>query len=209
MNRHHPSDATLLAHVAGSLPAAHRQVIAIHLACCPVCAADARLLEEAGGALLEGLPAAALAKNSLARILARLDEPSPAPRPVPSPPASPAGALAALATGRWRWTGPGIAMMPLMPRDSTDTRLDLIRVAPGTGLLEHGHRAFETTIVLQGAYDDGVARYQTGDFCEAEDDLDHRPAALPGPDCICLVATTGRLKANGLLGRVVGPLLGL
>ncbi len=209
MIRHHPSEATLLAHIAGSLPAAHRQVIAIHLACCPACAADARLLEEAGGALLEGLPAASLAENSFTRLLARLDEPPPTPRPAPSPPASPAEALAALASGRWRWTGPGIAMMPLMARDSTNTRLDLIRVAPGTGLLEHGHRAFETTIVLRGAYDDGIARYETGDFCEAEEGLDHRPAALPGPDCICLIATTGRLKAHGLLGRLVGPLLGL
>ena len=36
---------------------------------------------------------------------------------------------------------PGIAMMNLLPRDATDSRLDLIRVAPGTALLTHGHTA--------------------------------------------------------------------
>ena len=100
-------------------------------------------------------------------------------------------------------------MMPLMQRDESGTRLDLIRVAPGTGLLEHGHGGFETTIVLQGAYDDGVCRFETGDFGEADQELDHRPAALPGPDCICLIATTAHLKPHGLLGRLVRPLIGM
>jgi putative transcriptional regulator len=205
---HHPSEATLLAHAAGSLAAAHRQVVAIHLALCPACAADLRLLERAGGALLDGLKAAPLDDGALDRMLARLDEPPP-PRPSAPPPASPDAMLAALATKRWRWSGPGIALMPLMARDDSDTRLDLIRVAPGTGLLEHGHRGFESTIVLQGAFDDGVARYRVGDFGEAEGGLDHRPEALPGPDCICLIATSARLQPHSLLGRVVGPLLGL
>jgi len=100
-------------------------------------------------------------------------------------------------------------MMPLMARDASDTRLDLIRVAPGTGLLEHGHGGFESTIVLQGAFDDGIARYETGDFGEAEGGVDHRPAALPGPDCICLIATTSRLKPHSVIGRLVGPLLSM
>jgi putative transcriptional regulator len=100
-------------------------------------------------------------------------------------------------------------MMPLMARDETDTRLDLIRVAPGTGLLEHGHRGFESTIVLQGAFDDGIARYEVGDFGEADGEIDHRPAAVPGPDCICLIATTSRLKPHSVIGRLVGPLLGM
>jgi len=210
MSGRHPSEATLMSFAAGALPAAHRQVVALHLAFCPGCARDVRLLEEIGGALLESLPPEALAEDALTAILARLDEAAPPPRPrAPAPPGSPAEALALLAKGRWRWSGPGIAMMPLMRRDETGTRLDLIRVAPGTGLLEHGHGGFESTIVLQGAFDDGVERYAAGDFGEADSGFDHRPAALPGPACICLIATTARLKPHSLLGCVVGPLLGM
>jgi putative transcriptional regulator len=210
MSGHHPSETTLMAHVAGSLTAAHRQVLSIHIACCPVCTKQVLRLEEIGGALLDGLPPAPLSDDLLSHVLARLDEPLPKPRPATSPPpASPAGALSALATGRWRWTGPGIAMMPLMPRDSSNTRLDLIRVAPNTGLLEHGHGGFETTIVLQGSFDDGKARYEPGDFGEADSGFDHRPVAMPGPVCICLIATTAHLKPHGLLGRLVRPLIGM
>lgn len=210
MSCHHPSDTTLWSHVTGALPPAHRQVVAIHVAFCPVCAAEVRRLEEIGGALLDDLPPAPVAEGSLTRLLARLDEPAPLPgRRSLSPPASPAGVLDSLATGRWRWTGPGIAMMPLMPRDESNTRLDLIRVAPDTGLLEHGHGGFETTVVLQGAFDDGVARYGAGDFGEADSGFDHRPVAMPGPECICLIATSAHLKPHGLLGRLVRPLIGM
>jgi len=210
MTTHHPSETTLWAHVTGSLPPAHRQVIAIHVALCPRCAAEVRHLEEVGGALLDDLTPAPLATESFTRLMARLDEPVPPPRPaMASPPASPAGILSALAIGRWRWTGPGIAMMPLMPRDESNTRLDLIRVAPNTGLLEHGHGGFESTVVLQGTFDDGAGRYGPGDFGEANSGFDHRPAAVPGPECVCLIATTAHLKPHGLLGRLIRPLIGM
>lgn len=209
MIRHHPDSSTLMGYVSGSLPAAHRQVIAIHVSCCALCASDARLMEEAAGALLDTLPPAPLAADSLAQVLARLDKTAAPSRPASPTPGSPAEALSALATGRWRWTGPGIAMMPLMPRDATDTRLDLIRVSPGVGLLEHGHRGFESTIVLQGAFHDGIDRYEAGDFGEADGGLDHRPAAQPGPVCICLIATSAHLKPHGLFGRLIQPLIGL
>lgn len=203
MSRHHPSETTLLSLAAGSLPPAHRQVLVLHLAGCPACAADLRALEAAAGALLDSLPAAELAAGSLTRLLARLEEPAPAPKPPL------ATTLETLATGRWIWSGPGIAMMKLLPRDSSNTRLDLIRVAPGTALLEHGHTGFETTVVLQGAYDDGLQRYATGDFGEADGGTDHCPRALPGPDCICLIATSAHLKPHSLVGRLVRPLLGM
>jgi len=100
-------------------------------------------------------------------------------------------------------------MMPLMPRDESNTRLDLIRVAPNTGLLEHGHGGFESTVVLQGTFDDGAGRYGPGDFGEGDSGFDHRPTALPGPECICLIATTAHLKPHGLLGRLIRPLIGM
>jgi putative transcriptional regulator len=209
--RHHPSETTLLTYVAGGLPAPHAQLVMLHAALCSQCADEIRLLEAAGGAFVCDLPPAPLAPDALGRMMARLDdEPVAIGEPVKKRgPVTPAAIISSLATGRWRWSGPGIRLMPLLKRDSSDTRLDLIQVAPDTGLLQHGHTGFETTIVLQGAFHDGVDRYGIGDFAEAAGGLNHRPMALAGPDCICLIAMSGHLSARGLLGRLVRPLLGM
>lgn len=203
MIRHHPSEATLLACAAGNLPEPHARVVAAHLTFCPDCVRSLAQAEAVGGALLADLPPSPLAADALAQALARLDAPLPA-EPVPVP-----ATLAGLATGRWRWTGPGIAMMKLLPRDASDTRLDLIRVAPGVALLEHGHTGHESTCVLQGAFEDVTGAYHAGDFIETDGEVAHRPTALGGEACICLIATSGHLQPRGVLGWLVRPLLGM
>ena len=204
MIRHHPAEASLIACAVGTMPMAHARVIAVHAARCPACASGLRVAEAAGGALLDALPPAPMAPDALARTLARLDAAS-----VEAPPAAPAFDLAALASGRWRRVAPGIAIMNLLPRDATDSRLDLIRVAPGRALLTHGHTGPETTCVLSGAFADGTGTFAAGDCVEADAALDHTPRALPGEDCVCLIATTHHLRPHGWLGRLVRPLLGM
>jgi putative transcriptional regulator len=204
MIRHHPAEASLIACAAGTIPIAHAHVIRSHAARCPACAAGLRTAGDTGGALLDGLAPAPMAPDALARTLARLEA-----TPVGSAPVAPAFDLAALASGRWRRVAPGIAIMKLLPRDATDSRLDLIRVAPGRALLSHGHTGPETTCVLTGAFADGTGIFAAGDCVEADAALDHTPCALPGEDCICLIATTHHLRAHSWLGRLVRPLLGM
>ena len=204
MIRHHPSELTLLGYAAGTLAEPHTRVVAAHMVRCAACRALLHDAEEAGGGLLLSLSPASLAADALTRTLARLD----APDAVVARPETPV-TLAAMATGRWRWTGPGIGIMPLVRRGADDSRLDLIRATPGTGLLEHSHTDFETTCVLQGAFTDVTGDYRVGDFIEADGAIAHRPTALPGEDCICLIATSGRLRARGLLGWLVRPLIGM
>jgi len=204
MIRHHPAEASLIACAAGTMPMAHARVIAVHAARCPACASGLRAAEAAGGALLDALPPAPMAPDALARTLARLDATS-----VEAAPAAPAFDVAALASGRWRRVAPGIAMMNLLARDATDSRLDLIRVAPGRALLTHGHTGPETTCVLSGAFADGSGTFAAGDCVEADAALDHTPRALAGEDCVCLIATTHHLRPHGWLGRLVRPLLGM
>ena len=203
MIQHHPSQVTLLSYAAGTLPEAHARVVAAHLTFCPECTQALRQAEAVGGALITDLPPSLMSPNALARTLDRLQAP-PATEPQPGP-----ATLTGLATGRWRWTGPGIAMMPLLRRDASDSRLDLIRVAPGVALLEHGHTGHESTCVLQGAFQDGIGEYGVGDFMEADDDFAHHPTALAGEACICLIATSGHLRPRSLLGWLVRPLLGM
>ncbi len=204
MIRHHPAEASLIACAAGTMPEAHARVIEVHAARCPACASGLRAAEAAGGALLDALPPAPMAPDALARTLARLDSAA-----VEAAPAAPAFDIAALASGRWRRVAPGIAMMNLLPRDATDSRLDLIRVAPGRALLTHGHTGPETTCVLSGAFADGTGTFAAGDCVEADAALDHTPRALAGEDCVCLIATTHHLRPHGWLGRLVRPLLGM
>lgn len=205
MNRRHPSEATLLAYVAGTLPVPHSIVIRTHLALCGECRGTIRLATALGGALLEETPPAAMAADALARTLARLGEPDLTP-----PPARIPTTVEDFATGRWWWLGPGIRLMPLMRRDRDDARLDLIRVAPGVALPGHGHTGSEVTCVLQGAFGDETGEYHAGDVAEGDEDLDHQPVALDtGRECICLIATTGRLRGHSWLARLVQPVFGI
>jgi putative transcriptional regulator len=204
MIQHHPSDLNILACAAGTLPEPHAMVIAVHAAMCPVCAVALREADEIAGALLDSLPPAPLAADALKRTLTRLDR-APAVKDAAPAPLT----LDALAKGRWRRSGLGIAMMPLLRRDVADSRLDLIRVAPGVALLEHGHTGPEMICVLHGGFDDGTGQYHAGDFMEADASLAHRPTALPGEDCICLIATSGHLRTHGLMGWLVRLLIGM
>jgi putative transcriptional regulator len=63
--------------------------------------------------------------------------------------------------------------------------------------------------ILQGGYTDATGDYAAGDIAEGDSALDHTPVASPGPDCICLIATTGRVRAHTWLARLVQPLIGV
>lgn len=202
MIRHHPSDTTLLACAAGTLPAPHASIVAVHAAQCPVCRDVLRLGTEVGGVLMQELPPAPVSGDALARAMARLED-------VEADEPQPATTLAALARGRWRWVAPGIHLMPLARRDASDTRLDLIRVTPGTALPQHGHTGQEMTCVLRGAFADTTGEYHAGDVAETDVELDHQPVALLGEECVCLIATTGRLRAHGMLAQLLQRLIGV
>jgi putative transcriptional regulator len=193
-----------MAYGAGHLPVLHARVLAVHLSACRHCHDELRRLEEIGGALLESLPPVALQADALTRTLVRLGEVPLAPGRVAVP-----VTLQGLTVGKWWWLGPGIRLMPLQRRDASDTRLDLIRVAPGVALPAHGHTGLETACILQGAYSDETGEYAAYDLAERDGELDHAPVASPGRDCICLIATTGRLRGRTWLSRLVQPLIGV
>jgi putative transcriptional regulator len=206
MIRHHPSPATLFGHAAGTLPPLHAHVLAVHLAQCPACRATLREDIEVDGALLQDLPPEPLRDGALRRTLARLDDPATLRGPEVTPAAT---TLADLAQGRWFPVSPGVRILSLARRDETGTRLDLIRVAPGTALPQHDHTGPEIACILAGAYRDETGEYHPGDIAEGEPGLDHAPTTLDGEECICLIATTGYLRAQSRLVRLIQPLFGI
>ncbi len=193
--RHHPSEATLIAHAAGSLGQAAGAVVMAHLARCLDCRAKVGLAEAIGGLLLEGLPPAPLAPNALRRTLEQLED-EPPQKLRPGPP-----------IGRLRWLAPGIRHVMLLREGGRDGwTLRLLRVRPGTALPRHGHSGAELTLVLKGAFTDETGRYGPGDLAEVEKHVSHRPVAAGTQDCVCLVATQGRLRFEGLVARLFGGL---
>ena len=60
---HHLDDATLMSFAAGSLPSALSALAAAHIAGCPRCRRELRMLERIGGALVSALSPATLDRS--------------------------------------------------------------------------------------------------------------------------------------------------
>ena len=84
----------------------------------------------------------------------------------------------------------------------------LLRVGAGTRLPSHGHGDSEVTQVLFGAFDDGRARFQQGDFDAVDHHVRHRPVVHAQGECVCLVSLQGGVRYD-MLARLAGALVGL
>lgn len=220
----HPSSAVLLDHVTGTLGFAHHLVVATHTTSCAECQHSISFLERIGDALQAGLqpvaPPPDLSERCLASIA--LEEPSSRLGAVDEPdsrlelgdtvlPPS----LDGLTPGRLRWLAPGIRHSMLW-RDHTST-LHFIRVRAGVMLPAHRHRGLELTCVLSGAFRAGDRHYAAGDVSEEDDDeeslsrrtQDHLVVAESEEDCVCIMATTGRLRFSGWMARLLQPVMPL
>ncbi|WP_439634641.1 ChrR family anti-sigma-E factor [Glycocaulis sp.] len=115
--------------------------------------------------------------------------------------------LALEAAGNWQFAGPGVRIMELMREDGA--KAELIRLEPGHGVPRHTHDCKEFTLVLCGAFHDGLARYGKGDLSVADPDIEHKPVAEAGEVCIALAVTDGPLAFTGPLGWVQRALGGM
>ena len=203
--RHHPSETTLLTYASGGLAPLAGLVVATHVSFCPHCRVPVRVVERAGGLLLEDLPPASLAADTRERFFARLDAAVEPPAPVDGADSGWPPPLHGLRAGAYRWIGPGVHFAELAR--SGDALLGLLRLRSGVALPPHGHRGLELTCVLEGAYQDAARRFGPGDLEEADARISaHRPIACGPSDCVCLVATHGRLRFATVLSRLWQPL---
>jgi putative transcriptional regulator len=202
MIRHHPSEPTLAAYAAGSLPGALAIVTATHLGLCPECRQALQTLEATGGALLDELTPIPLDADALDRLLARSDEPPPAPPPVLNPdlPAP----LNRVSLGRWWPVGFGVRYRPLVGTQTAWGGLILAR--PGRSLPRHGHKGLELTCILSGSFADGSGEFGAGDLSEPAADHDEPPLVIGTHPCLCIIASEG-MRLRGVLGlaqRMIG-----
>lgn len=217
---HHPSEATLLAYAAGQLSEGLSLVVATHLAWCPSCADAVAAAETVGGVLLSEASATVCSEDLLSRTFQALGQ-----RPASDVPPRAAmtgastlaelelpqplrGYLDALGEARWRWLGLGIAQIRLIARTGGGGTVRLLRINPGMKMPRHSHVGTELSVILSGAYRDEIGRFGRGDFADHDEDVTHQPHADEREGCVCLITTEGPLRFEGLLARLIQPVIG-
>ena len=211
--KHHLTDPLLMAYSAGSLPEAFSLVVAAHVSMCDECRARLESFDCVGGALLNGTGSADLNEDCLDATLRLIRSGTVAAPPVSRQTARksalPAPVLDYLGGDldrvRWRPIGQGVKQAILPTSKAATARL--LHIPAGGAVPAHSHRGLELTLVLQGAYSDESDHFARGDIEIAGEELNHRPTAAPGEDCICLAATDAPLRFNSLLTRIAQPFL--
>jgi putative transcriptional regulator len=204
--RHHLSDPLLMAYAAGQLPEAFNLVVATHLSLCDECRARSGAYDAVGGVMVQDADTVAMADDSLALVLERIEG---LPQATQRAPLRGAGILPAplvdyigggLEAVKWRPIGMGVkqAILPT----ARDASVRLLYIPAGVAVPDHGHRGMELTLVLQGAFADSTDRFARGDIEIADEALVHTPVAEAGMDCICLAATDAPLRFKTMLPRI-------
>ena len=194
--RHHPSPDILAAYAAGALDSGFALVVGAHAESCAACRATIGAFEAASGAALSEIPAVQIGSDALSRVFARLDE---APAPVEADTRS---FLERLPLKAKRWVAPGVWVAPVDTPHAPENRVYLLSVAKGGLTARHEHTGAEFCTVLKGAYQDELGVFAAGDFAAAYGAFNHQPVVHGDEACVCLFATEGRLKPQGLLGRL-------
>ncbi|MBI1416951.1 MAG: transcriptional regulator [Limimaricola sp.] len=210
---HHLTDALLMGYSAGTLPEAFSLVVATHVSLCDECRARLAALDAVGGEVMLDCGQEAVSADCLAATLAMIAD---GKGREDAPKARRKGALPAplqdyvggdLDAIRWRKVGGGVRQMVL--RTAGDASVRLLHIPAGQAVPDHGHRGTELTLVLQGAFRDETDRFGVGDVEVADEDLNHKPIAEAGADCICLAATDAPLRFNAFVPRMAQRFIGI
>jgi len=112
---------------------------------------------------------------------------------------------------KWKALVPGVSMHNIMGNRHVKDgeRLYLLKAKAGIKIPEHSHNGEEWALVLTGGYKVGDTHYRRGDLHISNDDDEHAPHVDAGEECICLVMTEGPLKLQGLIPRLLQPIIGL
>lgn len=194
--QHHPAEDILTAYAAGALEPGFGLVVGAHLETCAHCRARVGVFESASGAALADLPEAPVSPDALTKVMSRLDQ-APAAEARDARPL-----LQRLPLKPKRWVAPGVWVAAVDTPHAPGNRVYLLSVAPGMPTARHEHSGAEFCTVLKGAYRDETGLFAAGDFAAAYGEFNHQPVVEGGETCVCLFATEGRLKPQGLLGRI-------
>ena len=107
---------------------------------------------------------------------------------------------------KWRSLMPGLKEFKV--KNSQDGEVSLLWINAGRAMPAHTHEGTEVTLVLKGGFRDASGHYCRGDIAIADAEIDHRPRADEGEDCICFVVNDAALRLTGPFGRLFNRLTG-
>lgn len=105
----------------------------------------------------------------------------------------------------WKTLLPGVKECKFGELDGCTSSLLWVRA--GRAMPSHTHHGTELTLVLKGGFQDEDGHFVAGDVAFADGDVDHKPIADDGEDCICFAVTAGRLELTGPVGRWFAPFM--
>jgi putative transcriptional regulator len=188
----------MLDYATGALGPSQSLVVAAHFALNAAARAAYADLDAIGGVLLEALDHAGGVSRP-ANIAA-----TPGHARDPGLPHLVRRALALDVAGmRWRERLPGMQQVAIDGYPGAA----LMRIRAGRPAPRHGHTGEELTLVIDGEFRDDTGVYRRGDLAIADGDDEHRPAAGPDRDCICLIAMTGGYRFQTALGWLAARFL--
>ena len=106
----------------------------------------------------------------------------------------------------WRFRIPGLREFPVESAEGCTA--SLLKISPGAAMPSHTHGGREITLVLKGAFSDHTGRYARGDIAIADEDVDHKPIADDGEECICFAVSEASLKLTGPIGKYISRIAG-
>jgi putative transcriptional regulator len=192
---HHPSSEILLAYGAGTLPAGFDLVAGAHVRSCARCQRDVTRFETAGGLALGESEAVTLRDDALAETMERLttqDASGETKRSLDD----------LIARARPRTVAPGVWVAKIDTPHAQDDRVYLLGAKPGVATAKHSHEGLEFTQILRGALADDKTIFRVGDFVACDASVTHHPHATGAEECVCLIATRGRLTPSSWIGRL-------
>ena len=219
---HHLTDETLAAYATGSLSEAFEVVVASHLTLCSDCRERASFLDSVGGYFVEhsesvkpSLTASEMLTKCRLMEVVQFDNSSDRTdgRKQEQPGASNSGDGAhgqvPLPLARrlpdsvdnlpWKPLARGVEQFELGTGNKQDGVFKLLRIQPGTQLIEHEHGDHEMTLVLHGSYVDSLGRFSAGDVADLGPEHTHKPVIDSDEPCIALIASNAPARYLSLI----------
>ena len=103
---------------------------------------------------------------------------------------------------KWKKVAGGISEAQLFI--DNETQCEFIYMAPGGKVPVHTHQGSETTLVLEGSFEDELGEYKTSDFIIRDAQHNHQPHSKEG--CLCFSVLDSPLQFTEGLARLMNPL---
>lgn len=103
---------------------------------------------------------------------------------------------------KWKKVAGGISEASLFI--DNETQCEFIYMAPGCKVPVHTHQGSESTLVLDGSFEDELGEYKASDFIIRDAQHNHQPRSKEG--CLCFAVLDSPLKFTQGLARLMNPI---